>query len=210
MLPLTFAVLAILTGALILLRLRWTHLSPTTHKVLVGCSCGALILFGLTVATGWSTASNHLNAAIYWAAIGGYEFLLLLFTLLRPRWLTSIVAAVLILPILSASPFLPLTELFNPAPHTIVSIGPDFISDRAPWGTGTAPSSGFDLTIYSHPSWTQFLRRRRQACHYYSGQCDASRANATLQPDGKHVLMSCPAAPNQQANDARSLVVKLY
>jgi hypothetical protein len=210
MLPLTFAVLAILTGALILLRLRWTQLSRRSHKVLVGCAVAALILYGFTFAAGWSTSSNHLNAAIYWAAIAGYELLLLLFTLLRPRWLTSIIAAVLIFPILSASAFLPLAELFNPAPHTVVSIGPNLISDRAPWGTGTAPSSGFDLTIYSHPSWTHFFRRRRQASHYYSGQCDASRSSATLQPDGKHVLMSCPAAPNQQADAARHLVVKLY
>lgn len=210
MLPLTFTALAILTGALILLRLRWPHLSRRLQNVLVGCAVAAFLLNGITFITGWSTSSNHLNAAIYWAAVAGYELLLLLFTLLRPRWLTAIVAAVLILPILSASPFLPLAELFDPAPHTIVSIGPNLISDRAPWGTGTAPSSGFDLTIYAHPSWTHFFRRRRQACHYYSGQCDASRSSATLQPDGKHVLMSCPAAPDQHADAARSLVVKLY
>lgn len=210
MLPLTFAFLAILTGALILLRLRWTHLSQRSHKTLFGFACAVLILYALSLGTGWSTSSNHLNAALYWAAIAGYELLVLLFTLLRPRWLTSIIAVVLIVPILSASVFLPLAELFNPAPHTVVSIGPNLISDRALWGTGTAPSSGFDLTIYSHPSWTHVLRHRRQACHYYSGQCDASRAFATLEPDGKHVLMSCPAAPDQPADAARNLVVRLY
>lgn len=209
MLPITFAVLAILTGALILLRLRWPRLSPKAHSSLIACAIAALVLYLLMFATGWSTSSNHLNAAIYWAAIAGYEFFLLLFTLLRPRWLTTIIAVILMLPLLSASPFLPLAELFSPAPHTISSIGPNFISDLAPWGTGRAPS-GFDLTIYSHPSWTRFLRHRRQASHYFSGQCDASKASATLQPDGKHVLMSCPAAANQPPNAARSLVVKLY
>ena len=210
MLPLTFAVLAILTGALILLRLRWAQLSPKTHKILATCAGAALILYAFSFITGWNTASDHLNAAFYWAAIAGYEFYLLLFTLLRPRWLTVTIAAVLILPILSASPFLPLAELFNPAPHTVVSIGPNFISDRVVWGSGTAPSSGFDLVIYSRPSWTHLIRRRRQASHYFSGQCDASRSFATLLPDGKHVLMSCPAAPNQPLDTARSLVVKLY
>ena len=210
MLPLTFAALAILTGALILLRLRWRKVSQKTHLILIGFAGAALVLYLLMFATGWSTSSNHLNAVIYWAAIAGYEFFLLLFTLLRPHWLTTIIAAVLMLPILSASPFLRLAELFNPAPHTTVSIGPNFLSDLAPWGTGIAASSGFDLTIYSHPTWTQFLRRRRQASRYFSGQCDASKASATLQPDGKHVLMSCPAAPNQPPDAARSLVVKLY
>ncbi len=209
MLPLTFAALAILTGALILLRLRWPRFSRKAQSILIGFAGTALVLYLLMVATGWSTSSNHLNAAIYWAAIAGYEFFLLLFTVLRPRWLTVLIAAVLMLPILSASPFLPLAELFSPAPHTITSIGPDFISDLAPWGTGATPS-GFDLTVYSHPSWARFLRRRHQGSRYFSDQCDASKASATLQPDGKHVLMSCPAAPDQQPEAARSLVVKLY
>lgn len=209
MLPITFAALAILTGALILLRLRWPRLPRKAHSSLIACAFAALVLYLLMFATGWSTSSNHLNAAIYWAAIGGYEFFLLLFTLLRPRWLTTMIAVILMLPLLSASPFLPLAELFSSAPHTISSIGPNFISDLAPWGTGRAPS-GFDLTIYSHPSWTQFLRQRRQASHYFSGQCNASKASATLQPDGKHVLMSCPAAANQPPDAARNLVVKLY
>jgi hypothetical protein len=209
MLPLTFAALAILTGALILLRLKWLRLSHKAQSILIGFAGTALILYLLMFATGWSTSSNHLNALIYWAAIAGYEFFLLLFTLLRPRWLTAIIALVLMLPILSASPFLPLAELFNTAPHTTASIGPDLVSDLTPWGTGTLPQ-GFDLAIYSHPSWTQFLRHRRQASRYFSGQCDASKASATLQPDGRHVLMSCPAAPDQQPDAARNLVVKLY
>lgn len=209
MLPITFAVLAILTGALIVLRLRWPRLSHTAHSRLISGAGAALALYLLMVATGWSTSSNHLNAAIYWAAIASYEFFLLLFTLLRPRWLTTIIAVVLILPILSASSFLPLAELFSTAPHMTASIGPDLISDLAPWGAGPVPS-GFDFTVYSHPTWTRFLRRRRQACRYYSGQCDASKASATLRPDGKHILMSCPAAANQQPDTARNLVVKLY
>ncbi|MEO8736518.1 MAG: hypothetical protein ABI380_08245, partial [Edaphobacter sp.] len=188
----------------------WLRLSPKAHFVLIACACIAPILYAITFVTGWSTASSHLNAAIYWFAIAAYEFFILLFTLMRPRWLTTIIAIVLIFPILSASAFLPLTELFDPAPHTVVSIGHNLISDRAPWGQGTTATSGFDLTIYSHPSWTHFFRRRRQACHYFSGQCDASEVSATLQPDQKHVLMSCPAAPDQQPEAARSLVVKLY
>lgn len=209
MLLLTFAVLAILTGALILLRLQWPRFSHRTHTALIACACTALLLYAITFVTGWSTASDHLNAALYWGAIASYEFFLLLFTLLHPRWLTSIIAAILIFPILSASVFLPLIFLFTSPPHTIVSIGPNLISDRIPSG-GEVDTSGFDLTIYSHPAWTHFFRRRRQASHYFSAQCNAAQAFATLEPDGKHVLMSCPAAPNQQPDSARNLVVKLY
>jgi hypothetical protein len=210
MLPLTFTALALLTGALIFLRVKWPQLSLKTHRILIVCACVALILYAITFTAGWSTASNRLNASFYWFAIAGYEFFLLIFTLLRPRWLTTTIAIVLLFPILSASAFLPLSELFNPAPHTIISLGSDFISDRSPWGTGVGGSSGVELNIYSHPSWTRFLRRRRQGARYYNSQCDGSRATATLQPDLKHVLMSCPAAPGQRADTARSLVVKLY
>jgi hypothetical protein len=210
MLPLTFAAFAVLTAALVLLRLRWTRLCPKTERLLLVCSCVALAFVGAARATRWSTSSSHLNAALYWLAIAGYGLLLARFTLLRPRWLTTIIAIILFIPILSASAFLPLAGLFDPAPHTVVTIGPHLVSDLAPWGTGTAPTSGYDLDIYSHPSWTRFLRHRRQGSHYYSGQCDSSRATATLQPDGEHVLMSCPAAPGQPPDAARSLVVKLY
>lgn len=210
MLPLTFAVLAILTGALIFLRLRWPGLSPKTHKIYVVCACAALFIYAVTAVTGWSTALDHLNAAIYWFAIAGYELFILLFTLLRPRWFTTLIAIVLLIPILSASPFLPLVDLFKDAPHTVISIGPNLISDRAPSGIGASATSGYDLTVYSHPSWTTLFRHRRQASQYFSGQCDAAQAFATLQPDGKHVLMSCPAAPGQPADAARNLVVKLY
>lgn len=210
MLPLTFAAFAILTGTLILLRLYWTRFSPKTQRFLVVCSCAVLVLVGAAKATHWSTFSSHLNAAFYWLVIASYGVLLVLFTLLRPRWLTTVIAIVLFIPILSASAFLPLAELFDPAHHIVVDIGANFTSDLSPWGTGAAPTSGYDLTVYSHPSWTRYLRHRRQGSHYYSDQCDSSRATATLQPDGEHVLLSCPAAPNQPPDAARNLVVKLY
>ena len=210
MLSLTFAVFAILTGALIFLRLRWPRLSPKTHKTYVVCACAALFLYAFTAVTGWSTSLDHLNAALYWFAIAGLEFFIFLFTILRPQWLTTLIAIILIIPILSTSVFLPLVELFRDVPHTIVSIGPNLISDRAPSGIEAAATSGYDLTIYAHPSWTHLLHHRRQASHYFSSQCNAAQSSATLQPDGKHVLMSCPAAPGQQADAARNLVVKLY
>ena len=209
MLPITFAVLAILTGALIFLRLRWTRLSRKTHRILIVCACVALIINAFGKVTHVSTSSSHVNAALYWFAVAGYGLVLLLFTLLRPRWLTAIIAIVLFLPILSASAFLPLAELFDPAPHTVVTLAPNLISDNVSWGTGIVPIAGYDFAIYSYPSWTHLLRRRRQGARYYDEQCDAAHASATLQPDGKHVLMSCPAAAGQPPDSARNLVVKL-
>ena len=212
MLPLTFAVLAILTGALDPSAPAMASPLPKDTQELsssVPARLSSSTLF--TFATGWSTSSNHLNAALYWLAIAGYEFFILLFTLLRPRWLTTIIA-------IDSAASAPLGQPLSSACRSLQSRTAHHRlhrpqSHQRPRSVGirrTADSSGFDLTIYSHPSWTHFLRHRRQASHYYSGQCDAARASATLQPDGKHVLMSCPAAPDQQPDAARNLVVKLY
>ena len=57
MLPLTFAALALLTGALILLRIRWRCLSQKTHKALIVCASAAILLYLFTLATGWNTAA---------------------------------------------------------------------------------------------------------------------------------------------------------
>ena len=208
--PLTFAVLAALTGAIVLLRLFWPRLSRRTRSLLIGCACTVLAVSAIGLVTRWSTASNRLNIALYWACIASYELFLILFTLLRPRWLTSIIAIILILPILSASIFLPLAGIFDSPPITTAVLGDHFISERTPWGSGTADTSGTDLTIYYRPPWAPFLRRRQLSCHYYGGQCNASQAFAVLQPDHKSVLMSCPASPDHPADSARHLVLKLY
>jgi hypothetical protein len=209
MLQLTFVALAILTGALILLRLRWTRLSPKVHRALISCASAILFLDAMILIARISTSSSHLNALFHWLAAASYGLFLLLFTLLRPRWFTAIIAIILFFPILSASTLLPLSQLFNPAPHTVVSLGPNLISDNVPWGTGPVSIAGFDFTIYSTPSWARFLRRRRQGARYFNGQCDAAHASATIQPDGKHALMTCPAYPGQP-DTARNLVVQLY
>src|SRR3982074_3271480 len=112
-LPLTFAALVALTGALVLLRIFWPRFAQRTRSLLLACACIVPTLYVIAAATRWSTSSLRWNAAFYWGFIASYEFLLILFTRLRPRWLTSIIAIILILPILSASVFLPLVALVD-------------------------------------------------------------------------------------------------
>lgn len=173
---------------------------------------GALIfptLSALAAATHWSTASIRWNAALYWVSIASYEFLLILFTRLRPRWLTLTIAIILILPILSASVFLPLAALFNPPPVTTAVLGDHLISERTPWGSGPLATTGTDLTVYYQPAWAPFLHRRRRSARYFGGQCDAAGAYAVLQPDHESVLMCCPASPDQPPDSGHHLIVKL-
>jgi hypothetical protein len=209
-LPLTFASFVLLTAGMVLLRLFWHCLSSKIHRFVVILACAALSLLGLSVATKWTAYPAVVNAALSWCAVAGYEFFLILFTRLRPRWLTSIIAVILIVPLLSASFFLPLASLFDMNPRTTVSLGERIVSVRAPWGIGTGDNSGVDLDIYWRPFWTPFLQRRVQGVRYFNSQCDARASFAVLQPDHKSVLMNCPAAPNQQASAARSLVVKFH
>jgi hypothetical protein len=209
-LPLTFASFALLTTGIVLLRLVWQRLSSRVHHVVITLACAAPFLSALSLTTKWTIYPASLNAALYWSAIAGYEFFLILFTLLPPKWLTSIIAAILIVPLLSASIFLPLARVFDTAHYQTLPLGDKFVSVRTPWGSGTTNGSGVDLEIYWRPSRAPFLQRRVQGVRYYNSQCDTGASFAVLQPDHKSVLMSCPAAANQQASAARSLVVKFH
>jgi hypothetical protein len=208
-LPLTFAALLALTIALVLLRFFWPRLSQRTKSLLIACACIGPALFAIVAVSGWSTSSIRWNAAFYWGCIASYEFLLILFTRLRPRWLTSIIAIILILPILSASVFLPLAAIFDPPPVTTAVLGDQLISERKPWGSGAVATTGTDLTIYYRPAWAPFLRRNRLSCRYFGSQCNAAAAYAVLQPDHKSVLMSCPASPDQPPETAHNFVMPL-
>ncbi len=84
-LPLTFASFALLTAGIVLLRLFWRRLHVRVNLLLIALSCGALLLCGLSAVTKWKMYPESLHASLYWAAVAGYELLLLLFTLLRPQ-----------------------------------------------------------------------------------------------------------------------------
>jgi len=208
--PLTLAVFLLLTTAIVLLRIFWSRLSPRTRRALRLSAGTIFVLFFLSFVSRWGPSSDRLNSVFYWSALLSYEFFVLLFTHLRPRWLTATIAVVLILPLFSASVFLPLTGLFDTSTHTVVSLDDNFLSERVPWGEGPPPTTGTDLYIYYQPPWMPLFRRHVQAARYFNGQCDASAAHATLQPDRKSVLMSCPAAPDQPLSSARNLIVKFY
>jgi hypothetical protein len=209
-LPFTFASFALLTAGIVLLRLFWQRLSFRVHCFIVILACAALFLLALSLATKWTIYPDSFNAALYWSALAGYEFFLVLFTLLSPKWLTSIIAIILIAPLLSATIFLPLAHLFDTAPYQTLPLGDRFVSVRTPWSMEATNGSGVDLKIYWRPSWTPFLQRQVQGARYYNSQCDTGASFAVLQPDHKSVLMNCPAGANQQASAARSLVVKFH
>ena len=208
-LPLTFALFGALTSVLLLLRLGWVRLPHGLQRGLVLAAVGGLLFTPLCVRTGWSSTSDALNGLVYWWFLASYEWLLLLFTILRPRWLTGLLAFALMVPILSASAFLPLTSLFDRRAAAPVQIGRDLYSQLTTFTNAAGSYSGSDLEIFYRPRWFPVLQRRRQGARYYNTQCDARVAYAVLQADGQHVQMNCPAVAGEPES-AQSLVVTLY
>jgi hypothetical protein len=208
--PATIATLVLCIAAIVLLRLRWTRLSGWTKLLLLCLSVVFVLVMAFARMARISTTSDQANATFYWASVLGYIFLLVVFTLLKPHWLTSLIAVVLMLPLLSASAILPLAGIFSSLPHRVQPLGNGFVGDLVPVDAVTRGASGTDLTIYRRISWIPLLQRRYISVRYFNTQCDTSAAYAVLQPDHRSVLMVCPTTEGFPAEDGRSIVLPLY
>jgi hypothetical protein len=206
----TIITLTLFTLAIVLLRIRWDVLPPTLKRLLVRFATGAIGLMVFAYVSRISTTFDHLNIVVYWCAVLSYIFFVVLCTRLHPIWLTSLIAIVLILPLLSASALLPLADIFSNLPHHITPIGNGYFSDVTPIDSVTKSAGGADIAIYRRLPWLPFLRRRHQGVRFFITQCDAPSAYAILQPDQHHILMACPALPGHPPSDTRGDIVPLY
>jgi hypothetical protein len=194
--PLTIAALVLLTGAMLLLRVFWSRLPARLRFVLIRTSIALVILQVFFAATKWGTTSDLLNVLINWLAVAAYELLVLLFSRLPPRWLTSICAVILLIPVFASTVLFPLTELFNPYTSKKVSIDNHFFYEIKPWGNAGSGTDGVDLLITSRPAFAPFLRRNIHPIPFNNHECHAAAATATLSPDAKTVLGHCPHWPS--------------
>jgi hypothetical protein len=206
--PITTAALALLTVAMILLRIFWERVPSLLRFVLIRTSIALVLLQAFLAATKWGTTSNHLNAFISWLAVASYELLILLFSRLSPRWLTSISAAILLIPLFAASILFPLTDLFNPWPNKKVSIDRHFFYEIKPWGPSGAggSSDGVDLLVCYRPAFAPFLRRKIQPIPFNIRECNVKTASATLSPDAKTVVATCPRWPSESPGTVDKLL----
>ena len=208
--PLTLATLAVLTCGLVLLRLRWYRLSSRVRRACVAIAIFFLVLCGLGTATGWSSTSITFNSILVWSSYLGYIFLVLLFTLLRPRWLSVTIAIVLILPILSSSLLLPLADIFDMTPTTKVDLGHQVQSVTIPFVN--APfNAGADIAVYHLPAYMPFLRHRIFSARFYDTQCHTAELAAAVQsePQPSRIVIRCPALPLQAPDSAHILKIPL-
>jgi hypothetical protein len=195
--PITTATLALLTFAILLLRIYWIRLPATVRVYLIRAAVFLIIVHVVFTVTRWGTASDRVNVMIKWSAIASYELLLLLFTRLHPRWLTSICGLILLVPIFASSVLLPLTSLFDPYTNKATSLGSDLSYQRIPWGSSPSANSGAEIVIYYQPRLAPFLRRDLLHTPFNNQQCNAGAVFAILEPDRKTVIARCPRWPSQ-------------
>jgi hypothetical protein len=198
--PITTASLVVLTFATLLMRIYWLRVPPIVRFCVIRGAIALVLIEILSTVTRWSTASDRANVIIAWLAVASYEMLLMLFTRLRPRWLTSLCGVILLMPVFASSVLLPLTSLFDPTKNEAVSIGNDLSYQRVPWGdrNDTSANSGVDILVSYHPPFAPFLRRYLRNIPFNNQQCNTNAAFALLGVDPKTVIVRCPHRASQQ------------
>ena len=207
---LTTAVLASLTLAIIMLRVFWSRIPARARSFFVYAGLSMILLHVAFVVTKWSTISDRLNSIINWGAVAGYLLIIVLFTLHRPRWLTTISAAILILPVFTSSILLPLRDLFNPIAPSITRIDNRYIYERNLWNEpGENQNSGADLMVFYQPRFFP-LRRKVQRATFNDMQCNASASSASIDRARRIIHFHCPASSTQTGSDPIDLLLPLH
>jgi hypothetical protein len=199
--------LAIVTIAAIILRSYWFRMSPALQKYLLIASGISVFIRFLFLVTQWSTASPRFNSVVFWIAVVGYEIILLRFSLMRPRWLTSLCAIILILPLCGSTLLLPLTGLFEKEPHNVRRLAKNYVLERAPWDPGVNGHEGEDFMVLYNPSMVPFLHRLSQRSSFSKQQCNTTDVTVEVKPPKKLVHFRCPGYKGE--SDTISLILPL-
>jgi hypothetical protein len=207
---LTIAVLASLMLAIILLRAFWSRVPARVRSFLVYAGLAMILIHVAFTLTKWSTTSDRLNSIINWGAIAGYVLIIVLFTLHRPRWLTTISAAILLLPVFASNILLPLAGLFDPASPDIARIDDRYIYEKNLWNEpGENQNSGADLVVFYQPHFVP-LRRKVQRATFNDMQCDAAASSAIIDRARKLIHFHCPALSTPAGSGAIDLLLPLH
>jgi hypothetical protein len=195
----TAAILVLLTMAVLLLRIFWLRIPLGFRAFLLRGAVAMVLLHLFFVATKWGTTSTRVNAIINWLAIAGYELLILLFSRLSPKWLTSLSAAILLIPLFASSILFPLSLVLVPDSIARVPLGNNLYYKVMPWGNNGAGNSGIDLDVYYIPPFAPFLSRKLGTQAFNMEHCNAFAAYAQPGPGPKTVVAHCPHSSGQPA-----------
>jgi hypothetical protein len=191
----TNAILGFLTIAMILLGILWERVPQQLKSFIIRVSIVAISVYALFAATKWGTASDRLNVLLNWLAIAGYEFLVVLFARLPPRWLTIPSAIILLIPLFASSIVFPLAELFEPVSE-YTPMGNHLFYEVNPWVNTGGGNAGADIRIFYRPPFAPFLRHKVQTITFNNEECNSYAAFAIPGPTSKTVLGRCPHWPS--------------
>jgi len=204
--PITTAALALLTVAMLLLRIFWSRVPPQLQSFLIRASIAMIALHGLFLVTKWTTTSSWLNSVVNWLAIAGYELMVLLFSRLSPRWLSVPSTVILLIPLFAASILFPLSHVFRPGGDKNIPLSDHLFYEVDPWANTGRGNAGVDLVIYYRPPFAPFLRHKLQAIPFNDQECNSSAAFAIAFPAKKTVLGRCPNWPTQSSGSVDKLL----
>jgi hypothetical protein len=197
----TIGLLVALTVAILILRFFWFRMPRRLERrVLLFAGFVVALRFIFLVAL-LRTMSPFFDALLCWTAVAGYELMLVRFSLMQPRWLTSISAFVLLLPIFGSTLLFPLTGIFDMEPADIRPIGGQYLLERSPWDVKVSGHAGVDLGIFYQPPWAPFLRHMVQRSSFGDEQCDSKAVIVTVDSANKLARFHCPGHEGQDAID---------
>ncbi|QNI35738.1 hypothetical protein [Edaphobacter albus] len=198
-LPLTFGLLGLLTAAVIVLRFRWWNIPSWIRRTILIVAFAAVFLRVAFLATQWSMVFPRMNAMHAWVSVTGYEILLARFSLMRPRWLTSIGALILLMPLIGSTLVMPLTRFFDWSKADISSLGGPYIVEKSPWDTDASGNSGMDLVVFYRPQFFPFVRHMVQRAAFGNDECRSEAATVKADLETRSVHFHCPAKESGKA-----------
>ena len=200
--PITLFAVALLTAGMAMLRARWERISTRLRGAIVGVVVVFCLLWGLSHASKWETSLFYANALLNWARVVGYEFLLMRFSLVRPRRITIPIAVLLLLPVLGASVLLPLTDVFERPAITTRALGTGYVVEtRLAHKSDPVRIPEVEVTLYHQPRALPMLRRIRHITSFTEAQCNTRATTAVADSTGRRLLIHCPAWPDRAADD---------
>lgn len=191
-LPLTFGLLGLLTAAVLVLRFSWWRIPGSLRQTILGMAAAFVLLRVFFIALQWSMTATFLNDVLVWLAVAGYEILLARFSLMKPRWLTSLSAVVLLGPLIGSVFMIPLTRVFDWSPADISKLGGPYIVEKSPWDTDGAGNSGVDLIVFYRPPLVPFLRHAAQRVSFSDEECNSAGASVQANLKARTVHFHCP------------------
>jgi hypothetical protein len=203
----TIGLLVALTVAILILRFFWARMPKGAERAVLFFACLVVALRFVFLVTLSRLLWPFFDALLCWAAVVGYELMLVRFSLMQPRWLTSISAFVLLLPIFGSTLLFPLTGIFNTEPSDIHPIGGHYLLERSPWDVDVGGHEGIDLGIFYRPPWAPFLRRMVQRGSFSEEQCDTKAVTVSVDPANKLVRFHCPG--HHEGQNATDLTLPL-